>query len=219
MKIGNTIYDPIEHSKIYGNIIDNVKPNIELDEVEVKALLAYFNSTFIWTWLEQSGRRTGGGILALEVNVVERMPILNVKKVDRKYVEELAQLFDKLESAARLIINTGASLSRESEEEKGEEEEEGGEKLRMFKELRPIFREIDSRVAEILGIHVDVDELWRHAWEMMERRIKGAGREVRPGAVVEVEVIARGRSRRKAKKRRGSSSHGSSMPLTKWFKS
>jgi hypothetical protein len=53
----------------------------------------------------------------------------------------------------------------------------------------------------------------------MERRIKGAGREVKPGAVVEVEIIARRKSRRKAKKRRGSSSHGSSMSLTKWFKS
>jgi hypothetical protein len=218
IRVGNTIYNPIEYNKIYNNIIDNVKSDIELDEVEVKTLLAYLNSTFNWVWLEQSSRRTGGGILALEVNVAERMPILNVKKVDRKYVEELAQLFDKLESAARLIISTSASLSRESEEEKGEEEEEGGEKLRMFKELRPIFREIDSKIAEILGIHVDVDELWRHAWEMMERRIKGAGREVRPGAV-EVEVIAKGRSRRKAKKRRRSSSHGSSMPLTKWFKS
>jgi hypothetical protein len=215
MKIGNTIYDPIEYNKIYGNIIDNVKPNIELDEVEVKALLAYLNSTFNWAWLEQSSRRTGGGILALEVNVIERMPVLNVKKVNREYIEELAKLFDKLESVARAIIGTNASSSKEGEEE----EEKGGEKLRMFKELRPIFREIDSRIAEILGIHVDVDELWRHAWEMMERRIKGAGREVRPGAVVEVEVIARRKSRRKAKKRRRSSSHGSSMPLTKWFKS
>jgi len=62
MKIANTIYDPIEYNKIYDNIIDNVKPNIELDEVEVKALLAYLNSTFNWVWLEQSGRRTGGGI-------------------------------------------------------------------------------------------------------------------------------------------------------------
>lgn len=218
MKIGNTIYDPIEYNKIYGNIIGNVKPDIELDEVEVKALLAYLNSTFNWVWLEQNARYIAKGPLGLEVNIIEKMPIPNVKKVDRRYVEELAKLFDKLESAARAIIGN-VSSSKEGEEE----EEEGGEKLRMFKELRPIFGEIDSRVAEILGIHVDVDELWRHAWEMMERRIKGAGREVRPGAVVEVEVIAKRKSRRKTerktKKRRGSSSHGSSMPLTKWFKS
>jgi type I restriction-modification system DNA methylase subunit len=219
MKIGNTIYNPIEYNKIYGNIIDNVKPNIELDEVEVKALLACLNSTFNWAWLEESGRRTGGGILALEVNVVERMPVLNVKKIDRRYVEELAQLFDKLESAALLIMSTGASLSRESEEEEGEEREEGGKKLRMFKELRPIFREIDSKIAEILGIYVDVDELWRYAWEMMERRIKGAGRKVAPGAEgVELATSAKEvkRSRKRGKKKEGSQDNV--VPLTKWLK-
>jgi hypothetical protein len=208
------IYDPLEYNKVYYSIIDNVKSEITLDETEIKAILSYLNSTFNWIWLEQNAGYAAKGPLSIEVNVIERMPILNVKKVDRRYVEELAKLFDKLESVARAIIGN-ASSSKEGEEE----EEEGGEKLRMFKELRPIFREIDSRIAEILGIHVDVDELWRHAWEMMERRIKGAGREVRPGAVVEVEVIARGRGRRETKKRKRSSPHGSSMPLTKWFKS
>jgi hypothetical protein len=216
ISIFNSTYDPIEYNRVYGNIIDGVKPNIELDEVEVKALLAYLNSTFNWLWLEQNARYIAKGPLGLEVNVVERMPIPDVKRIDRGYVEELAQLFDKLESTARSIISTSTSSSEEGE---GEEEEEGGVQLRMFRDLKPVFREIDSRIAEILGIHVDVDELWRHAWEMMERRIKGAGREVRPGAVVEVEVTARRKSRRKTKKRERSSSHGSSMPLTKWFKS
>jgi type I restriction-modification system DNA methylase subunit len=218
IKINNTTYDPIEYNKIYNNIIDNVKPNIELDEVEVKALLAYLNSTFNWIWLEQSGRRTGGGILALEVNIVETMPILNVKKVDRRYVEELALLFDKLESAARLVMSTGASLSEEDKEEEGEEEEEGGEKLRMFKELRPVFREIDSKIAEILGVFIDVDELWRYAWEMMERRIKGAGRKVAPGAEgVEISSSLREAKKRESKReKKGSQSKTES--LTKWFK-
>jgi type I restriction-modification system DNA methylase subunit len=214
MKIGNTVHDPTEYNKIYDNIIDNVKSDIELDEVEVKALLAYLNSTFNWVWLEQSGRRTGGGILALEPNVVEKMPILDVKKVDRKYVEELAQLFDKLESKARIIMSTGALLSKEGEEE----EEEGGEKLRMFKELRPVFREIDSKIAEILGVSIDVDELWRYAWEMMERRIKGAGRKVAPGAEgVEIASSLREAKKRESKRMR-KGSQGKTESLTKWFK-
>jgi hypothetical protein len=29
----------------------------------------------------------------------------------------------------------------------------------MFDELRPVFTEIDSKIAEILGISIDVDEL------------------------------------------------------------
>jgi hypothetical protein len=215
IRIDNTIYDPIEYNKIYGSIIDNMKPNIEFDEVEVKALLAYLNSTFNWVWLEQNARYVAKGPLGLEVSVVEEMPILNVKKVDRKYVEELAQLFDKLESVSRSTIRSSASMSKESEEE----EEEGGEKLRMFRELKPIFREIDSKIAEILGIHVDVDELWRYAWEMMERRIKGAGRKVAPGAEgVELATSAKEvkRSRKRGKKKEGSQDNV--VPLTKWFK-
>jgi len=88
----------------------------------------------------------------------------------------------------------------------------------MFNELRPIFREIDSKVAEILGIYVDVDELWRFAWEMMERRIKGAGRKVAPGA----EGVEISSSPREAKKRgsggKRKGSQGKAEPLTKWFK-
>jgi hypothetical protein len=217
MKIASTIYDPIEYNKIYDNIIDNVKPNIVLDEVEVKALLTYLNSSFNWVWLEQSGRRTGGGILALEVNVVEKMPILNVKKIDRRYVEELANLFDKLESVARQIMGAGASLSEESEEES--EEEEGSKKLRMFKELRPVFREIDGKIAEILEVYVDADGLWKYAWEMMERRIKGAGRKVAPGAEgVELATPAKKTKKRKETRKKGDS-QDKTVPLTKWSKS
>jgi len=214
IKMASTTYDPIEYNKLYGNIIDNVKPNIELDEVEVKALLAYLNSTFNWVWLEQNARYIAKGPLGLEVNVVEKIPILNVKKVDRRYVEELAKLFNKLESVARSTIRSSTSSSKESEKE----EEEGGEKLRMFKELRLVFREIDSKIAEILGIHVDVDELWRYAWEMMERRIKGAGRKVAPGAEgVELATSAKEvkKSRKRGKKK---GSQDKVVPLTKWFK-
>jgi hypothetical protein len=214
IKIDNIIYDPIEYNKIYDNIVDNVKPNIELDDDEVKALLAYLNSTFNWVWLEQNTRYIAKGPLGLEPNVVEKMPILNVKKIDRKYVEELAKLFDKLESVARSTIRSSASSSNESEEE----EEEGGEKLRMFKVLRSIFREIDSKIAEILGIYVDVDELWRYAWEMMERRIKGAGRKVAPGAEG-VELATSAKEVKKSRKRgKKEGSQDKVVPLTKWFK-
>jgi hypothetical protein len=216
--LSNSTYDPIEFNKLYGSIIDNVKPNIELDEVEVKALLAYLNSTFNWVWLEQNARYIAKGPLGLEVNVVENMPILNVKKIDRRYVEELAQLFDELESVARQIMGAAASLSKESEEE-SEEEEEGGKKLRMFEELRPVFREIDSKIVEILGVYVDVDELWRYAWEMMERRIKGAGRKVAPGAEgVELATPAKKTRKRKETRKKGGS-QDKTVPLTKWSKS
>jgi len=59
-----------------------------------------------------------------------------------------------------------------------------------------------------------VDELWNYAWEMMERRIKGAGREVRPGTEVEVEVAPK---RRKGKRKRKKASQNDIPPLTKWL--
>jgi hypothetical protein len=200
------IYDPLEYNKVYRNILGNVKLEITFDETEIKAILSYLNSTFNWVWLEQNAGYASKGPLSIEVNVVERMPILNVKKINRKYVEELANLFDKLESTARLIIGTGASLSKE------DEEEEGYGKLRMFKELRSIFREIDSKIAEVLGIDVDVDVLWDQAWEMMERRVKGAEREARPGAKpITEEKPSEGR--RRGRRRRG----GGSAPITSFF--
>jgi len=78
--------------------------------------------------------------------------------------------------------------------------------------LRPIFKRIDEKVAGILGIDVDVDALWDQAWEMMERRVKGAEREARPGAKpITEEKPSEGR--RRGRRRRG----GGSAPITSFF--
>jgi type I restriction-modification system DNA methylase subunit len=209
VRIGNWIFDPSE----YRNIIGEINNNVELDEVGVKALLAYLNSTFNWLWLEQNGRRTGGGILAFEVNVAERMPILNVKAIDKSKVNELARLFDELEVKARELIGLKPITNDLPDEGEGDEEEEvGSSKLEMFRQLRPIFKRIDEVIAEILGIDVDVDELWKQAWEMMERRIKGAEREARPGAKsITEEKPSEGKGRGRRKKGDGS------VPITSFF--
>ncbi len=84
--------------------------------------------------------------------------------------------------------------------------------------MRPVFREIDSKSAEILGISIDVDELWRRAWEMMKRRTKGAGIKVTPRAEgVEISSSLR-EAKRKESKRKRRGSQGKAEPLTKWFK-
>jgi len=208
VRVSGWVFDPGE----YKGVISKVK-DVELDEVEVKALLAYLNSTFNWLWLEQSGRRTGGGILALEVNIAERMPILNVKAIDRGKVEELARLFDELEAEARRLMGLKPVTNDPPDDEEGEGEEEeevGRPKLEMFRRLRPIFEKIDSKIAEVLGIGVDVGALWVQAWEMMERRVKGAEREARPGAQpVDKEKSGEDRNRRKK--------GGGSVPLTLFF--
>jgi len=209
VRVGNWIFDPSE----YRNIIGEINNNVELDEAEVKALLAYLNSTFNWLWLEQNGRRTGGGILAFEVNIAEKMPILNVKAIDKSKVNELARLFDELEVKARELIGLKPVTNDLPDEGEGDEEEEvGGSKLEMFRQLRPIFKRIDEAIAEILDIDVDVDELWKQAWEMMERRVKGAEREARPGAKsITEEKPSEGKGRGRRKKGDGS------VPITSFF--
>jgi len=205
VRVSGWVFDPGEYKGVIVKVIDDV----ELDEVEVKALLAYLNSTFNWLWLEQNGRRTGGGILALEVNIAERMPILNVKAIDRGRVEELAKLFDELEAEARRLMGLKPVASDPPGDEE-EEEEVGGPKLEMFRQLRPIFEKIDAKIAEVLGINIDVDALWGEAWEMMERRVKGAERVARPGAPLMAEEKS-GESRRRRRK------GGGSVPLTSFF--
>ena len=67
----------------------------------------------------------------------------------------------------------------------------------------------------MLGVSVDVEWLWSFAWEMLERRIKGARGPMRPGAEVSLEIDV-GRKRRS---RRGqSSSPKATVTLDKWFK-
>jgi len=194
----------------YGGVIEGVNSNVELDEVEVKVLLVYLNSTFSWLWLEQNARYIAKGPLGLEVNIAERMPMLNVKAIDRGRIEGLASLFDELETEARRLMGLKPVTN---DPPNGEEEEEvGGPKLEMFRQLRPIFGEIDAKIAEVLGIEVDVGMLWDQAWEMMERRIKGAERKARPGAKPMTEEKP-SEGRRHGRRRGG----GGSVPITSFF--
>jgi len=103
--------------------------------------------------------------------------LLNIKNIRREDVEELAKLFDDLESRARQLA-------------KGKET-----KLEMFEALKQYFQAIDCKIAEALGIPVDVEWLWSSAWEIMERRVKGAKEPMRPGAEITVDV-RRGRLKR-----------------------
>jgi hypothetical protein len=208
VRLGGQIFDPIKYNEAFDNIIDETKADVELDEAEVKAIMAYLNSTFNWLWLEQNARYIAKGPLGLEVSTVERMPCLDVKRIDRSHVKKLAELFDKLESEARQLISRNNSSLKDQEAE-----EEGGKKFEMFKKLESVFKEIDAKVVEILGITTNQDMLWNYAWEMMERRIKGAGRRVKPGA--EIEIGVRIESTKRKKKR--VPSRDITVPLTKWI--
>jgi type I restriction-modification system DNA methylase subunit len=79
-------------------------PKTELNELQLKALLTYLNSSFPQLYIESVGRTTGAvGPIGLEVKHAEKIPILNVRKLKQKDLELLASLFDELEAEARKI--------------------------------------------------------------------------------------------------------------------
>lgn len=182
VKTKSLTIDPSDFIQKYPSLsrID-IHTNIELDEMELKALLAYLNSTFAWLWLEQNARYIAKGPLGLEINILRDMPLLNVKKLKREDIEELANLFDKLEKKSREMI-AGMRTEEENEEEDSSVDEDKTTKLKMFEKLKPYFQDIDKKIADILRIDVDVDQLWGSVWEMMERRVKGAKGPTRPGS-------------------------------------
>jgi hypothetical protein len=78
-------------------------PKAKLSEDQLKALLAYLNSSFTQLYIESHARITGMGVAALEVKHADEMPILNVARLKQKDLEILAYLFDELEIETRKI--------------------------------------------------------------------------------------------------------------------
>ncbi|MCS7384835.1 MAG: N-6 DNA methylase, partial [archaeon GB-1867-097] len=85
-------------------------PKVELTKDQLKALLAYLNSSFAQFYVETEGRKSGGGIIALEISQAERMSVLDPRKLSEEEIKGLADLFDKLEVKAREI---GGATERE----------------------------------------------------------------------------------------------------------
>ncbi|MHA1722950.1 MAG: N-6 DNA methylase, partial [Candidatus Baldrarchaeia archaeon] len=127
-------------------------PKVSLKEQEIKALLAYFNSSITRFLIEVQGRTTGGGMSTLEPNFAVTLPVLNVKKLDKKEVEQLASLFEKLEVKARKV---GGADTKEN--------------LEM---LQPIVNKIDTYIAKIMGLQEEfVKNLQAVIRILAERRI------------------------------------------------
>jgi len=196
--VEDSIIDPKVYIKQYPSLSSiGIRPDVELNEIELKALLAYFNSTFVWTWLEQNARYIAKGPLGLEVNILRDMPLLSVKNLGRRDVEELARLFDELEDNAKQLTK------------------EEGTKLKMFEALKPYFQKIDQKITEILGMPIDVEWLWNSAWEMMERRVRSARGHMRPGTEVSIEINI---GKRKGRMRGKTDSSSSIVPLDTWLR-
>jgi hypothetical protein len=150
------------------------RQGVQFDEVELKALLAYLNSTFTQIQAEVMGRSTGGGMIELDVKPLSSFLVLDVKKLPREDVERLAQLFDRLESEARRL--GGAD----------EVENVFGSELAMEltgrSDVRPgveglfntVIREIDYEVARILGLEGLVETIRAMVLELVKRRLSRA---------------------------------------------
>ena len=78
-------------------------PKVKLTKSQLKALLAYLNSSFTQLYIESRARITGMGVAALEVKHAEEIPVLDVRKLNEKDVDVLASLFDELEAEARRL--------------------------------------------------------------------------------------------------------------------
>jgi len=124
-------------------------PREDLKEEELKATLAYLNSSFCHLYVEAQGRATALGLIAFEVAQAERMPIPDIKALSKSDIQELANLFDKLEQEARKIG--------------------GAHTLSKLAHLEPLFEEIDDKVTEIFNLP---DNLGKQAREIASRLMK-----------------------------------------------
>ena len=168
-------------------------PLIDLSTNQMKALLAYLNSTIVQLYVETHGRIPGGvGPIGLEINQARDMPILDVTKLSDDQIEILSQAFDKLECATRTVggANSKASLEK------------------LLLEIKAI----DDHVARILELPEEQLALIASTVNVLvERRLMKSGA-ARPDAVVGDEEPRI----RPPKKTERATETRDSWPLDKW---
>jgi len=183
-----------------------LRQGAEFTETELKALLAYLNSSFTQLQAEVRGRVAGGvALLEFDVRPLSEFLILDVKKLPREVIEKLAQLFDRLEAEARKLggadeveVVFGSELARELA---------GGGDVRpgvpgLF---NTVIKDIDYEVARILGLEHVVEAVRALVLDMARRRLARA-REARREAIrgsEEIPRIEKPKRRRSGGGRRG----------------
>ena len=142
----------------YHAMIAFISKDERLKDLQIKALLAYLNSSFVQLYIESVGRTTGAvGPIGLEVGQAEQLPIIDVREIPDFVLRELASLFEKLDAEARRI---GGANKKDN----------------IMKLWDTIIAEIDRNVAEILNLPEYLPEISRTlAKMMMERRVMRGG--------------------------------------------
>ncbi|MGC8988392.1 Eco57I restriction-modification methylase domain-containing protein, partial [Infirmifilum sp.] len=176
------------------------REGVSFDDTELKALLAYLNSSFSQLQAEVRGRVAGGyALLELDVKQLGEFLVLDVKR-RREDVKGLASLFDKLEDEARRLGGAdtpegiyGSELAKKLT---------GRAKVRSGVEglFNTVIREIDYEIGRILGLDGSVVEDTRSlVLELVERRLSRTG-EARVDALRGSEEQAVRRARRRAER-------------------
>ncbi|MFP3287088.1 MAG: N-6 DNA methylase [Acidilobus sp.] len=179
------------------------RQGVQFDEVELKALLAYLNSSFTQLQAEVMGRPPSGvALLEIDVKPLSSFLVLDVKKLPREDAEKLALLFDKLEAEARRLGGAdevenifGSELAKELTGRSNVKP--GVEGL-----FNTVIREIDYEIARVLGLENLVEPVRAMVLEMARRRLSRAG-EAKREAVKGTEGLPEPRESRRRGRRRG----------------
>jgi type I restriction-modification system DNA methylase subunit len=171
-------------------------------EDELKALLAYLNSSFAQLQAEVMGRSTGGGMIELDVKPLGEFVIIDVKRLSREYLEELAKLFDELEAEARRLGGAdtvenvfGSELAKDLT---GREDVQDG----IQGLFNTVIKKIDEKVASILEAEALVEPVRAMVVELARRRLARAA-EAKPGALKGSEETLYRHKGERGKRRRG----------------
>ena len=192
------------------------RQGVQFDELELKALLAYLNSSFTQLQAEVKGRVAGGvALLELDVKPLSEILVLDVKKLPREDVERLAQLFDKLEAEARRLGGAdtvenvfGSELAKELT---GKSDVKAG----IAGLFNTMIKEIDYEVARILGLEHLVETIRALVLDLVKRRLSRASEAKREAIKGTEEALPVEKPKRKSEKSR---EKGASKKLTEFFK-
>ena len=173
-----------------------LKPNWKSKDKELKAILAYLNSSFVRFYIELVGRASGGVTISLEVDQAKQIPVPDIRKMNDDGIDRLAILFDALEARAR--------------------EQGGADKLELLDGLRDLVVKIDEEIVEILGIDPSLAKMAaRSASILMERRLSKMGEaepEVLKGEERTIRITA------PPKRRRRTDANANVARLDEWTK-
>jgi hypothetical protein len=154
-------------------------PDVGFTRLELKALLAYLNSSFMQIQAEATGRIVGGvALLQLDLEPLKRLLVPDVRKLPREDVEKLAGLFDKLEAEARRLGGANLVENVFGSELAGVLTVKNNIKPGVEGLFNTVIREIDYEVARILGLEGMVEVVRAMTLELMKRRLarRKAGR-------------------------------------------